>query len=183
MTTSPISALCLFCGSRDGSDPAHVALAVAFGQFCADHHITLVYGGGSIGLMGHAARAAKAAGGTVVGVIPQALMRAEIAQAGLDELLVVDTLHARKALMHARADAIVALPGGIGTLDELFEMMTWRELGIHAKPIFLLGNAFWTPFLGLLDHLAASGMAPADLHQLVEPLDGIAALAERVRNA
>lgn len=180
MTISRIPALCLFCGSRDGTDPAHVALAVAFGQFCADSGRTLVYGGGSIGLMGHAARAAKEAGGTVVGVIPQALMRAEVAQAGLDELLVVDTLHARKALMHARADAIVALPGGIGTLDELFEMMTWRELGIHRKPIYLLGNGFWDPFIGLLDHLANAGMAPGDLHDLVEPLDGLDALAARL---
>lgn len=178
--TTPISALCLFCGSRDGTDPAHIALAIAFGRFCAENGLTLVYGGGSIGLMGHAARAAKAAGGAVVGIIPQALMRAEIAQAGLDELLVVDTLHARKALMHARADAIVALPGGIGTLDELFEMMTWRELGIHHKPIYLLGNGFWDPFLGLLDHLVAAGMAPDDLHDLVEPLDDLDALAARL---
>ncbi|MGL4542620.1 MAG: LOG family protein, partial [Polymorphobacter sp.] len=109
------------------------------------------------------------------------LMRAEIAQTGLDELLVVETLHERKALMHARADAIVVLPGGIGTLDELFEIMTWRELGIHDKPIFLLGGSYWTPFLVLLDHLSASGMAPANLHRLVEPLDGLAALAAQLR--
>lgn len=180
MPRPSVNALCLFCGSRSGNDPAQSALAEDFGRFCAANKLALVYGGGGIGLMGLAARAAIAHGGRTVGVIPRALMHAEIAQDGLDELLVVETLHERKALMHARADAIVALPGGIGTLDELFEVMTWRELGIHDKPIFLLGGSYWAPFLALLDHLTASGMAPADLHRLVEPLDGLDSLAQRL---
>lgn len=180
MPDKPVTALCLFCGSRSGSDPGQAELAENFGRFCARHSLTLVYGGGSVGLMGVAARAATAGGGKVVGVIPRALMRAEIAQTGLGELLVVETLHERKALMHARADAFVALPGGIGTLDELFEIMTWRELGIHNKPIYLLGGAFWTPFMALLDHLSSSGMAPANLHRLVEPLPDLVALAARL---
>lgn len=180
MPGTPITAICLFCGSRTGNDPAQFALAEGFGRFCADNRLTLVYGGGSVGLMGVAARAAIAGGGKVVGVIPRALMRAEIAQTGLDEMFVVETLHERKALMHARADAIVALPGGIGTLDELFEIMTWRELGIHQKPIYLLGGAFWGPFTALLDHLSASGMAPANLQRLVEPLPDLDALAMRL---
>lgn len=175
-----INALCLFCGSRDGRDPAYADLAREFGGWCAANAIGLVYGGGGIGLMGHAARAAMAGGGSVTGVIPRALMRAEIAQTGLTEMFVVETLHERKALMHQRADAIIALPGGIGTLDELFEIMTWRELGIHDKPVFLLGGAFWNPFLALLDHLIASGMAPANLLRLVEPIDNLAALALRI---
>src|SRR5690348_5293631 len=115
-----IRSICLFCGSRDGVDPIYASLVENLGAFLASRGITLVYGGGGIGLMGHAARAAKAGGGRVVGVIPRFLMREEIAQAGLDELHVVETLHARKALMHDHADAILALPGGIGTLDELF---------------------------------------------------------------
>jgi uncharacterized protein (TIGR00730 family) len=125
-----------------------------------------------------AARAALAAGGKVIGVIPEALKTAEIAQDGLTELIVVDTLHARKAIMHQRSDAILAIPGGIGTLDELFESMTWRELGIHAKPIWLMGaNDYWAPLLALLKHLSAEGFAPANLHQLAVPLADIAALA------
>lgn len=180
MPKAAITALCLFCGSRAGHDPALAALAQAFGEFCAARQLTLVYGGGAVGLMGVAARAAMAGGGRTIGVIPRTLMRAEIAQDGLDELLVVETLHARKAEMHARADAIVALPGGIGTLDELFEVMTWRELGIHDKPIYLLGGSYWAPFMALLDHLSASGMAPADLHRLVEPVATIDDLATRL---
>lgn len=176
-----VASLCLFCGSRPGSDPAHAALASAFGDWTGRAGLRLVYGGGGIGLMGVAARAALAAGGTVVGIIPRSLMRAEIAQAGLTELIVVDTLHARKALMFERADAIVALPGGIGTLDELCEVMTWRQLELHAKPILLLGNGgFWQPFVALLDHLAGQGFVDPCVSALVEPLADLAALAARL---
>jgi uncharacterized protein (TIGR00730 family) len=179
-----ISSLLLFCGSRSGHDPAHAALAEAIGTLCAQRGVTLVYGGGGIGLMGLAARAALAAGGKVVGVIPETLMTAEIAQSGLDELIVVDTLHARKAIMHQRSDAILAIPGGIGTLDELFESMTWRELGIHDKPIWLMGaNGYWAPLLALLQHFAAEGFAPANLLQLAEALPDIEALGARLPQA
>ncbi len=173
-----IASLLLFCGSRAGHDPAQAALAAAIGTLCAERGVTLVYGGGGIGLMGIAARAALAAGGEVIGVIPEALKTAEIAQDGLTELIVVDTLHARKAIMHQRSDAILALPGGIGTLDELFESMTWRELGIHSKPIWLMGaNGYWAPLLALLRHLSDQGFAPANLAELAVPLADIAALA------
>jgi uncharacterized protein (TIGR00730 family) len=176
-----ITSLLLFCGSRTGHDPEQAALAGVVGTLCAKRGVTLVYGGGGIGLMGIAARAALAAGGRVVGVIPEALMTAEIAQTGLTELIVVDTLHARKAIMHQRSDAILAIAGGIGTLDELFESMTWRELGIHSKPIWVMGaNGFWAPFLGLIDHLSATGFAPPNLSQLAVPLSDIAALAEQL---
>lgn len=173
--------LCLFCGSRPGGDPAHAALAEALGHMLADRGVTLVYGGGAIGIMGLAARAALAAGGRVIGVIPRFLMTDEIAQRGLSELVVVDTLHARKAEMHARADAILALPGSIGTLDELMEALTWRELGLHEKPIWLLGaNDYWRPLVTLLRHIADEGFAPANLFQLVEPLAGLDELAARL---
>jgi uncharacterized protein (TIGR00730 family) len=173
-----ISSLLLFCGSRSGHDPAQAALATALGTLLAERGVTLVYGGGGVGLMGLAARAALAGGGKVVGIIPEALMTAEIAQAGLTEMHVVTTLHERKALMHARADAIIALPGSIGTLDELFESITWRELGIHDKPIWLLGaNAYWAPLVALLRHLADQGFAPPDLDRLCETLPDLAALA------
>lgn len=176
-----IRSICLFCGSRVGTDPAQAALAESFGRLCAERGITLVYGGGGIGLMGIAARAALAAGGRVVGVIPRFLMTAEIAQVGLSELVVVETLHARKAEMHARADAILALPGSIGTLDELFEAMTWRELGLHDKPIWLLGaNGYWAPFVTLVDHIATAGFAPPNLDRLFEPLANLEALVARL---
>ena len=176
-----IRSLCLFCGSRPGTDPVHAETAAALGRLLAVNRVTLVYGGGAVGLMGVAARAAKAAGGEVVGIIPRTLMRDEIAQQGLDELTVVETLHERKALMHVKSDVFLALPGSVGTLDELFEAVTWRELGIHSKPIWLLGaNSYWAPFMALLRHLDAQGFAPPDLFEIVEPLDGIAGLASRL---
>jgi uncharacterized protein (TIGR00730 family) len=177
----PIRSICLFCGSRPGADPAHAAAAEALGRLLAARGVTLVYGGGAVGLMGIAARAAKANGGEVVGIIPRCLMREEIAQKGLDELLVVETLHERKALMHERSDAFIALPGSIGTLDELFEAITWRELGIHSKPILLYGpNDYWAPFMTLLRHLDSEGFTPADLFEVVEELPDLEALAARL---
>lgn len=173
-----IQSLLLFCGSRTGHDPAQADLATGFGALLALRRVTLVYGGGGVGLMGLAARSAMAAGGDVIGIIPRALMTAEIAQAGLTEMHVVDTLHERKALMHQRADAIIALPGSIGTLDELLESMTWRELGIHDKPIWLLGaNAYWAPLLALLQHIADTGYGPPDLARLAVTLPDLDALA------
>lgn len=176
-----ITSLLLFCGSRTGLDPSQAALAKALGRLLAERGVTLVYGGGGVGLMGIAARAALLAGGSVVGVIPRSLMTEEIAQVGLTEMHVVDTLHDRKALMHMRADAIIALPGSIGTLDELFESMTWRELGIHDKPIWLLGaNHYWEPLLTLLNHIADQGFAPPDLGRLAVTLPDLAALAQHL---
>ncbi len=172
-----IDALLVFCGSRTGHDPAHAALAAALGTLLAERGVTLVYGGGGVGLMGVMARAALAGGGSVIGIIPRTLMTAEIAQAGLTEMIVVETLHERKALMHARADAILAIPGSIGTLDELFESMTWRELGIHDKPIWLIGpGGYWQPLLALLAHLDTAGFAPPDLDRLTRLLPDLAAL-------
>jgi uncharacterized protein (TIGR00730 family) len=174
-----ITSLLVFCGSRSGHDPAHAALAAALGRLLAERGVTLVYGGGGVGLMGIMARAALDAGGRVVGIIPRALMTAEIAQTGLAEMHVVETLHERKAMMHALADAILAIPGGIGTLDELFESMTWRELGVHDKPIWLLGpNGYWQPLLALLDHFARQGFAPPDLGRLATNLADLGDLAQ-----
>ncbi len=174
----PVTSLLLFCGSRAGVDPAHAVLAEALGNLCAERGVRLVYGGGQIGLMGLAARACLAGGGNVVGIIPRRLMTAEIAQDGLTELHVVETLHERKRLMHELSDGVVALPGGIGTLDELFETMTWRELGYIEKPVWLLGaNNYWRPLIAILEHLAAQGFAPPDLMHLAQPLDSIDDLA------
>jgi hypothetical protein len=176
-----ITSLLLFCGSRPGHDPAHAGLAAGLGELCARKGVTLVYGGGRVGLMGVAARACLAGGGRVVGIIPRLLMTTEIAQDGLDELHVVETLHERKALMHRLSDAIIALPGSIGTLDELFESLTWRELGIHSKPIWLMGGQdYWQPLTALLGHIGRSGFGPPHLDTLAEPLANLAALSEKL---
>ncbi|WP_313671641.1 TIGR00730 family Rossman fold protein [Sandarakinorhabdus sp.] len=176
-----IRSLLLFCGSRPGHDPVHAELAAGLGRLCAERGVTLVYGGGRVGLMGVAARACKDGGGRVIGIIPRLLMTTEIAQDGLDELHVVETLHERKALMHRLSDAIIALPGSIGTLDEFFESLTWRELGIHDKPIWLLGgNGYWDPLTALLAHISAAGFGPPHLAALAEPLDNLATLSEKL---
>jgi uncharacterized protein (TIGR00730 family) len=176
-----IRSLLLFCGSRAGHDPAHAELAAGLGRLCAARGVTLVYGGGRVGLMGVAARACMADGGRVIGIIPRLLMTTEVAQDGLDELHVVETLHERKALMHRLSDAIIALPGSIGTLDELFESLTWRELGIHDKPIWLLGgHGYWAPLEALLAHIGAAGFGPPHLAQLAEPLDNLESLSEKL---
>lgn len=176
-----ITSLLLFCGSRPGHDSAHAELAAGLGELCAQQGITLVYGGGRVGLMGIAARACLAAGGRVVGIIPRLLMTTEIAQDGLDELHVVETLHERKALMHRLSDAIIALPGSIGTLDELFESLTWRELGIHDKPIWLLGSKdYWVPLTALLAHIGQAGFGPPHLDTLAEPLADLHALSQKL---
>jgi uncharacterized protein (TIGR00730 family) len=133
--------VCVYCGSRSGAQPAYVEAARALGQAIGAAGGQLVYGGGKVGLMGEVAGAALAAGARVVGVIPESLMRREVGHAALHELHVVPTMHVRKQMMAERADAFVALPGGIGTLEELYEVWTWRQLGYHAQPIGLLNVA------------------------------------------
>ncbi len=173
----PIRRLLLFCGSRDGADPRHRATARAVGQLLAARGVTLVYGGGALGLMGAAGRAARDAGGRVEGVIPAFLEALEVALDGLHSLEVVDSLHTRKARMFAQVDAVLALPGGIGTLDELVEILSWRNLRLHDRPILLLGEGgFWEPFLALLRHLEAEGFVGAGALAHVCHLPSVAAL-------
>ena len=148
--------LCVFTGSNPGRLPVYRQAAVAFGTALAETGIGLVYGGASIGLMGVVADAARAHGGEVIGVIPRALVAAEVAHGGLEDLRVVGSMHERKALMAELADGFVALPGGIGTLEELFEVWTWAQLGYHRKPCGLLNaGGFYDKLLGFLDHVAA----------------------------
>lgn len=141
MSDSAIRSVCVFCGSSPGDDPRYRAAAVEMGALLAREKITLVYGGGNVGLMGALADAALADGGRVVGVIPHSLAKKEVAHRGLSELHVVDSMHDRKAMMAALADAFVALPGGLGTLEEIFEVVTWAQLGIHDKPCAFLNVA------------------------------------------
>jgi uncharacterized protein (TIGR00730 family) len=154
-----MTAVCVFCGSAAGANPVYAATARELGRELAARNRTLVYGGGRVGLMGEVAAAALAAGGRVVGVIPHALALKEVAQEDCTELVVVRTMHERKALMADRAGAFVALPGGYGTGDELFEILTWAQLGIHHKPVAILNvNGFFTPLLAWLDHIVSEGL-------------------------
>jgi uncharacterized protein (TIGR00730 family) len=181
--TSPAFSICVYCGSKPGTNPLFAHAAVSIGQWIAAHGGQLVYGGGSGGLMGIVADATLAAGGRVVGIIPKALVEKEWAHHGCTELHIVDNMHERKRMMAERADAFVALPGGIGTLEELFEVWTWRQLGYHDKPIGLLNTAgFYDGLLAFLDHavnsqfmgdfqmgLVRTGISPAALlNELVQ---------------
>jgi uncharacterized protein (TIGR00730 family) len=175
----------VYCGSNMGADPAFETLARDLGREMARRGLGLVYGGGLRGLMGVVADAVLDAGGEAYGVIPQALVDLEVAHRGLTELHTVTTMHERKALMTELTDAFVAIPGGIGTLDELFEAWTWNALGYHAKPFALLNiNGFWDGLIGFLDHVTMSGfMSPARREQLLvadsidEALDKLGAAA------
>ncbi|MGP9819876.1 TIGR00730 family Rossman fold protein [Salinarimonas sp. NSM] len=150
--------ICVFCGSNPGNDPAYRAAAVSLGETLASRGIGLVYGGASVGLMAVVADTVLARGGEVVGVIPQMLVDKEIAHHGLSELHVVESMHARKSRMADLSDGFVALPGGVGTLEELFEIWTWAQLGNHAKPVGLLDVAGFYDLLGrFLDHVVAQG--------------------------
>ena len=164
----PIQSVCVYCGSRAGADPAHRVAAVRLGTLLAHSGRRLVYGGGSIGLMTAVADAALAAGGEVIGVIPGFLERLEVGHKGLTELHLVDSMHQRKLRMADLADAFVALPGGLGTLDELLEVITWRQLRLHDKPIFVVDQGgYWQPLLRLLDAVIGGGFADRDIMRLV----------------
>ncbi|MDI4664555.1 TIGR00730 family Rossman fold protein [Xanthobacter autotrophicus] len=152
-----IESVCVYCGSASGSDPLFAEEARRFGQILAAEGVRLVYGGGGIGLMGEVAGATALAGGAVTGIIPRFLMSRERAFAHEAEMIVVEDMHARKRMMFERADAFVALPGGVGTLEELVEQLTWAQLGRHRKPILIANIAgFWDPFLSLIEHMRAT---------------------------
>lgn len=158
MSVSPLRRVCVFCGSSVGGRPAYAEAAHAFGALLAERGIGVVTGGGSVGLMGVVADATLAAGGEALGVIPRRLVDRELGHHGLSALYVVESMHERKALMHELSDAFVALPGGYGTLDELFEALTWRQLGIHGKPVGVLDSeGYFEPLLALLDSLVEGG--------------------------
>jgi uncharacterized protein (TIGR00730 family) len=161
MTTGAFG-VCVYCGSRLGTRPAYAAAARALGQGIARRGWRLVYGGGKVGLMGEVADAALAGGGTVVGVIPDSLMRREVGHRGLSELHVVTTMHQRKQMMAERADAFVALPGGVGTFEELFEVWSWVQLGYHDRPVALLDvDGYYEPLLAFLDRSVEQGFVEA----------------------
>ncbi len=158
MNTQPKRKLCVYCGSSHGENPAYAEAARTLGRLLAEKDIGLVYGGGSLGLMGEVAKACLSAGGYVIGVIPEFLVRKEILLEGVQELVVTANMHQRKMTMFEKADGFCALPGGIGTLEELVEMATWLQLGQHVKPLILANiDGYWDPLLQLFEHMRQQG--------------------------
>ncbi|WP_339717065.1 TIGR00730 family Rossman fold protein [uncultured Sneathiella sp.] len=172
-----ISSLCVYCGSRMPTDPSHIDASKSLGQALAENGIRLVYGGGHVGLMGVIADATLAANGQVIGIIPRHLHDIEVGHEKLTELHVVDSMHARKEMMFQMCDAFAVLPGGLGTLDETFEMITWRQLRLHDKPILLVNHKkYWQPLLDLMDHMIDAGFVEAEAREfftVVERLEEI----------
>jgi len=171
----PPSSICVFCGARFGTDPGARTLAAKLGELLAREGMTLVYGGGGVGLMGVMANAALDAGGKVVGVIPRFLLKREAGHPALTETVVVENMHERKLEMFERCEAVVVLPGGIGTLEEFFEVLSWRTLGLHTKPIVIVDQGgYWQPLAALLRSCVEGGFADRshlDLVAFVETLD------------
>jgi uncharacterized protein (TIGR00730 family) len=178
-----IRSIAVFCGSHRGNDAAFAVAAQALGRGLAEAGVRLVYGGGRIGLMGVLADAVLAGGGEVIGVIPDFLMRDEVAHSGVTELVNADSMHGRKQRMFELSDAFVSLPGGIGTLDETIEIITWRQLGLHHKPVLLCdvaGSA--QPLLATIDAAIARGFASPQARALFEVLEGVPAVLDRIRH-
>ena len=179
--STPIGRICVFCGSRQGGRPEYVATARRLGELMAARGIGLVYGGGHVGLMGTLADAVLKAGGEVIGVIPDNLVQRELSHHGLSELHVVGSMHERKALMAERADAFIALPGGFGTFEELFEIVTWAQLGLHRKAVGVLNvGGFYDGLLALVDHAIGEGFIPEDNRALLLESDNADALLDLV---
>ncbi|MEW2499016.1 MULTISPECIES: TIGR00730 family Rossman fold protein [unclassified Amycolatopsis] len=177
---SSLRRICVFCGSSMGFSPAYAEAAAELGKLLAQRGIGLVYGGASVGTMGVVADAALAAGGEVIGVIPEALSSVEIAHAGLTELHVVPDMHQRKAKMAALSDGFLTLPGGAGTLEELFEVWTWAQLGLHSKPIGLVDvGGYYGPLVSFADHMVTEGFLGAGYRDLLLIDSDVSALLDR----
>ena len=176
MTNLPKS-VCVYCGSRNGVRPSYGRAADDTGAMLARRGWRLVYGAGDVGLMGRVANATQAAGGKTFGVIPTHLLDWEVGKRDLDTFIITETMHERKKVMIMNANAVVILPGGAGSLDELFEALTWRQLGLHSKPIFVLNtDNFWAPLIGLINHLIIEGYADPSLLDFIQVVDDVAAL-------
>ncbi|MFZ1468255.1 MAG: TIGR00730 family Rossman fold protein [Paracoccaceae bacterium] len=179
-----LASICVFCGARSGLNPAHTGAARAFGTAIAAQGWRLVYGAGDIGLMGEVARAAQTAGAQTLGVIPTHLMAAEKGKHDLNTLIITETMHERKKVMFMNCDAIAVLPGGAGSLDEFFEVLTWAQIGLHKKPIILLNSdGCWTPLVALIDHIVAQGFAAPSLKTLFSVADDVPDLTAQLKAA
>jgi hypothetical protein len=169
--------ICVFCGSRPGNRPAYAEAARATGRAIASSGCRLVFGAGDVGLMGEVAAAALAAGAPTLGVIPVHLLNRERKQRDMSSTIVTEDMHERKKVMFMNSDAVVVLPGGAGSLDEFFEVLTWAQIGLHAKPIFLLDvEGYWQPLTGLLSHIVENGFADRSMLGLFTALPDVAAL-------
>jgi uncharacterized protein (TIGR00730 family) len=179
-----IRTVCVYCGSGPGNNPRFVEAAIAFGKSLADNGIRLVYGGGSIGLMGAVATSVLDHGGTVTGIIPGFLTARENALTRVQEMIVTPDMHERKRLMFERSDAFVALPGGIGTLEELVEQLTWQQLGRHSKPVLLANiDGFWEPLFGLIQHMRATEFIRPSLTVDILKAERVEDILPRLRSA
>ncbi len=180
---SEITTLCVYCGSRVGNRETFRTEAVRLGRMMAERDIALVYGGGAIGIMGVMADAVLEAGGRVIGIIPEHLERTEVGHRGVSELVVVPSMHARKQMMVERSDGFVVLPGGLGTLDETFEIITWKQLALHDKPIVIADlDGYWQPLAALIDAVVDNGFAEPsvrDLATIVGSIDEVLPAIER----
>lgn len=178
-----LTALCVYCGSSGKVRDSHLSAARKLGELAAAQGVDIVFGGGRVGLMGALAEGALAAGGRVVGIIPRHLEELEVGLRSASEYIVVDSMHSRKQMMAERADAFCALPGGLGTLDETFEIITWRQLKLHDKPVLLVNiDGYWDPLLRVIDHQIAEGYlrAPTDgLFQVVDRVEDVLEAAAR----
>lgn len=176
------ASICVFCGARPGTDPAYAIAAAALGASLAAHNWRLVYGAGDVGLMGVVARAAQAAGAQTFGVIPVHLLNQEVGKTDLTRFVITEDMHERKKVMFMNSDAIVVLPGGAGSLDEFFEVLTWAQIGLHAKPIFLVDvQGYWQPLIGLVDHIIAEGFADASLKSQMTVVADVPTLVSALR--
>lgn len=174
--------VCVFCGSRPGTRLPYAETAAEVGRMLAAERWRLVYGAGDIGLMGEVARAAQAAGSQTFGVIPTHLVEREHAKRDVSSFVITSNMHERKTVMYMNSDALVVLPGGAGTLDEFFEVLTWRQIGLHAKPIFLLNvEGYWSPLVALIDHVVAEGFAGTDIQEAIRVVPDVAALQAGLR--
>lgn len=183
LTQQPVS-ICVYCGARDGDNPIYAQGATDLGTAIATAGWRLVYGAGDIGLMGRVARAAQTAEGETFGVIPTHLLQREVGKTDLTRFVVTETMHERKKVMLMNADAVVLLPGGAGSLDEVFEVLTWRQLGLHKKPVIILNlDGYWDPLLALLDHVIDHGFADASLRGYVTSVPDPEAAIDTLRLA
>ncbi len=173
-----MKSVCVYCGSRRGGRPAYARAARDTGAMLAARGWRLVYGAGDVGLMGEVARATQEAGGQTFGVIPEHLFRREVGKRDLTAFVVTETMHERKKVMYMNSDAIVVLPGGGGSLDEFFEVLTWRQLGLHAKPIIVLNTeGYWDPLIATLDRIVEEGFADESLRGFVQVVEDVPAMA------
>ncbi|ULB10007.1 TIGR00730 family Rossman fold protein [Cereibacter azotoformans] len=181
---SQLRSVCVFCGSRAGLRPAFARDARDLGRAIAAAGWRLVYGAGDVGLMGEVARAALAEGGRTMGVIPTHLLVREQGRRDLGQMVITENMHERKKVMFMNSDAIVVLPGGAGSLDEFFEVLTWRQIGLHEKPIFLLDTeGYWQPLIGLMDHVIRHGFAEETLRDYYVAASDVETLVARLRTA